>query len=344
MNKGFYNFSRTNQISAKSASYAVSASNAPASGNDTEIQFNSGSKFTGISSFTFNYSNQSLQQGLSVNASGLYAHAEGVYTNASGPASHAEGEYTTATGQYSHTEGLFTSASGYSSHAEGMYTKTGANGFIIDITGSILQFSNSYGNVTSSFPANGYVLLDKPVSGIVNQYEQILGSNYDGTNTFVTTSIAGTGFTASVNVSSLFNPNAGPYPNFFGLASHAEGSSSIAIGVASHAGGLHTVATAPYQTIVGQYNTLYNLRDLFVVGGGSNDSNRRDVFTVSTSSIIMSGSVNISGSLLINGVAPGGGSGTPGGLDNQIQYNSGSSFGGVSTLTYDGTTLRATGS
>lgn len=40
----------------------------------------------------------------------------------------------------------------------------------------------------------------------------------------------------------------------------------------------------------------------------------------------------------------GGGATTPGGSDTQIQYNNASSFGGVPVLTYDGTTLRATGS
>jgi hypothetical protein len=38
------------------------------------------------------------------------------------------------------------------------------------------------------------------------------------------------------------------------------------------------------------------------------------------------------------------GSGTPGGSNTQIQYNNSNAFGGVPTLTYDGTTLRATGS
>jgi hypothetical protein len=42
--------------------------------------------------------------------------------------------------------------------------------------------------------------------------------------------------------------------------------------------------------------------------------------------------------------APGGGGGTPGGLNTYIQYNNGGSFGGVPVLTYDGTILRATGS
>ena len=40
----------------------------------------------------------------------------------------------------------------------------------------------------------------------------------------------------------------------------------------------------------------------------------------------------------------GGGGGTPGGLTGQIQYNNAGAFGGVSTLIFDGTTLRATGS
>jgi hypothetical protein len=38
------------------------------------------------------------------------------------------------------------------------------------------------------------------------------------------------------------------------------------------------------------------------------------------------------------------GGGTPGGENRQIQYNIEGTFGGVPTLTYDGDTLRATGS
>jgi hypothetical protein len=38
------------------------------------------------------------------------------------------------------------------------------------------------------------------------------------------------------------------------------------------------------------------------------------------------------------------GGGSPGGETTQIQYNNGGSFGGVPTLTYDESTLRATGS
>jgi hypothetical protein len=52
----------------------------------------------------------------------------------------------------------------------------------------------------------------------------------------------------------------------------------------------------------------------------------------------------ISASAAASGFGGGGGGGTPGGTNTQIQYNSSSAFGGVPTLTYDGTTLRATGS
>lgn len=64
----------------------------------------------------------SFRQGLLVNASGLYSHAEGSSTAASAAASHAEGANTTASGIYSHAEGLTTTASGIASHAEGQFT------------------------------------------------------------------------------------------------------------------------------------------------------------------------------------------------------------------------------
>ena len=47
------------------------------------------------------------------------------------------------------------------------------------------------------------------------------------------------------------------------------------------------------------------------------------------------------GTVTINSIT---GGGNPGGLISQIQYNNGEGFGGVPTLTYDESTLRATGS
>lgn len=59
--------------------------------------------------------------------------------------------------------------------------------------------------------------------------------------------------------------------------------------------------------------------------------------------LVDSASYAITASYALNG--GGGGTGTPGGSNTQIQYNAGGgNFGGVPTLTYDGTTLRGTGS
>ena len=93
-------------------------------GSDTQIQFNSASAFEGDVSFTFNYESQSLQQGDSVTAHGIYSHAEGSITTANGPYSHAEGSNTITSGSYSHAEGNSTQTVGEFSHAEGYWTQT----------------------------------------------------------------------------------------------------------------------------------------------------------------------------------------------------------------------------
>jgi hypothetical protein len=65
---------------------------------------------------------------------------------------------------------------------------------------------------------------------------------------------------------------------------------------------------------------------------------------------IISGSLTLASGALVfsdgteQSTAGGGGSGTPGGSSGEIQYNNAGAFGGVSTLTFVGGTLRATGS
>jgi len=60
-----------------------------------------------------------------------------------------------------------------------------------------------------------------------------------------------------------------------------------------------------------------------------------------TASLFGSSSYALTASYALNG---GGGGGTPGGSTTQLQYNNGGTFGGVPVATYDGTTLRLTGS
>jgi hypothetical protein len=66
--------------------------------------------------------------------------------------------------------------------------------------------------------------------------------------------------------------------------------------------------------------------------------------STAVSNVVMfgtNGQLFITASTAIGG---GGGSGTPGGSNTQIQYNNGGSFGGVDKLTFDGTNLIGTGS
>ena len=96
----------------------------------------------GTGSFTFNYQNQSLQQGFVVTASGVFSHAEGYGGQATGPYSHAEGQGTYSEGQGSHAEGFAGQAIANFSHAEG--SQTMAAGIASHAEGSQTVASGSY--------------------------------------------------------------------------------------------------------------------------------------------------------------------------------------------------------
>ena len=100
----------------------------------------------------------------------------------------------------------------------------------------------------------------------------------------------------------------------YGDYAHASGIKTIAFGTGSYAGGLWTIASgavdgapiATSQTAVGKYNKRNNTTSLFVVGDGTGDSDalRHDVLRVE------SGSVQVTGSLFVNGTQITGTSGT----------------------------------
>lgn len=93
----------------------------------------------------------------------------------------------------------------------------------------------------------------------------------------------------------------GYFSQAIGNNSRAIGESTVSIGVSSHAGGIGTIASGTYQTVVGKYNKQNNTSSLFIIGNGTNDSNRNDLILFNSNSVELSGSLNISGSLLING-------------------------------------------
>ena len=129
---------------ALTASHALNAGTGSVTnpgGSDQQIQYNNSGSFGGNSALVFVYTSQSLQQGSTTKAKGLYSHAEGWNNTASGSYTHAEGKDTTAIGlnshtegkdtltlgDYAHAEGEFTTAQGRASHAEGLRTIASAS-------------------------------------------------------------------------------------------------------------------------------------------------------------------------------------------------------------------------
>jgi hypothetical protein len=108
------------------ASSAIGGGSISPAGNNFEIQYNNNGNLGATSSFIYNYESQSLENGSTVIASGIYSHAEGQNTQSTGSYSHAEGYSSKAYGDYSHAEGGGDSgplALGIYSHAEGVDTQ-----------------------------------------------------------------------------------------------------------------------------------------------------------------------------------------------------------------------------
>lgn len=184
-------------------------------------------------------------EGAGNSASGANAHAEGNDTIASGENSHTEGTHTKATGVASHAEGETTSATSYGAHAEGI--KTSATG----------DSAHAEGNDTEASGGNSHAEGQGTHANGINAHAE-------GRNTQAT-----------------------------GTGSHAEGLEAIASGEYSHAQNYATKATAWATTAIGQGTVagytqqfvagVYNdnkEENIFEVGNGTSDTNRKNAFEV----------------------------------------------------------------
>lgn len=212
----------------------------------------------------------------------------------------ANGLGVLASGQYSHAEGMFTTASADATHAEGWTTR------------AVGQYSHAEGLLTIA-------------SG--NQ------SHAEGRETVA----VGVGAHAEgflVTASGDYSHAAGNGTKALGSFAFAAGTNTVASGVASFVVGSNTIGSGSNQTIVGQYNKHNNAESMLVVGGGTNDGSRLDVFLVNTGSVLIGsgsrgrdvflfvsgginqrtgsvpaitlfgGDVHISGTLSVNGTTP----------------------------------------
>ena len=72
--------------------------------------------------------------------------------------------------------------------------------------------------------------------------------------------------------------------------SHAEGQETIASGSYSHAEGYQTIALANHQHVQGQYNVTSSIPAAFIVGNGTDDSNRSNLIHAAGSEVQIYGS------------------------------------------------------
>lgn len=85
------------------------------------------------------------------------------------------------------------------------------------------------------------------------------------------------------------------YTYIDGVCSFAEGSETLAAGSYSHAAGVGTIADQYAQFAIGFYNESKS-NDLFEIGNGTDNNNRKNIFSVNRN-----GEIIISGELIING-------------------------------------------
>jgi hypothetical protein len=194
-------------------------------------------------------------QGDSVTVTGTGAHAQGFSTTTNGDYSHAEGTSTLASGDYSHAEGDNTQANGYGAHAEGDNTK--ANGNYSHAEGYTTVATGSYSH------AEGYYT---EASGDYSHAE-------------------GQGIAVGTYSHAEGNGTAN------GIGSHAEGTSTLASGDYSHAEGRDTITVSDFQHAQGTCNLPISGAGAFILGNGTDNSNRSNLIFASGSLVQVTGSV-----------------------------------------------------
>ena len=202
-------------------------------------------------------------------AKGEESMAQGYQSVTLGDGSHAEGEQTTSAGSVSHSEGSNTVAIGVASHAEGVRSKTQPISGVTDsATGAHAEgestIASGYCSHTEGFGSYTGPIANAPSYPITPEPEP--------------------------------SPEPSPTPVIpLGNLAHAEGNYCFAIGTGSHAEGYHTqalheashaegVGTKTYrsgQLVAGWYNATPASNDLFVIGNGTADNARSNIFVVS---------------------------------------------------------------
>ena len=224
------------------------------------------------------------------------------------------------------------------------YSVSGANvsGFVANAThATVSDSSNSVtgGNVIgavglATFATTANAVAVANVSGIGN----ISVINLNGNGSQI---LAGNG--AWINTPNTASAN---YANFAGEAFNVTGSNVTgAVGLATFATTANAVAGANVSGEVSFAATANSVAGANVSGAVAYATTANSVAVANVSGIGNIAVVNLTGSssnvLYGNGVfaAASGGSGTPGGANTELQYNNNGAFGGISTVTWNGSNI-----
>lgn len=215
----------------------------------------------------------STASGYQTYASGVGANSKGTSTFADGNGSHAEGFQSTSYGSFSHAEGAQTTSIGSGSHSEGFLNISIGNGSHSEgyQTTSSGYYSHSEGVLTTS---SGYYTHAEGGGTIALG----VGSHSEG---YETTTFASYSHSEGLETSAL------------GDQSHAEGHMTTTIGPRSHSEGFGTITNGDYQHVQGMWNITASTQGAFIVGNGSDNSNRSNLIFAAGNEVIISGSTGI---------------------------------------------------
>ena len=212
-------------------------------------------------------------EGRDTKATGGYSHAEGNGSMAAGENSHAEGSGSTASGKASHAEGTNSSATGENSHAEGYGSKAAGKRSHAEGTNSSATGDNAHAEGSGS-----------TASGIAAHAQ-----NSNNTASGNHASASGLGCNAIGNVTDAGGSGTkaiGEYSFTRGYQTEASGAISAAFGrgakakgYCAFAEGRDTVAAGQHQHVQGKWN-VPDAGKAHIVGGGSSDTDRKNIYTL----------------------------------------------------------------
>ena len=207
-------------------------------------------------------------------------------------------------------------ASGSYSHAEGGGTALGTSIDISTVSSMVVNgislptvnlasttIIEADGDMTAGFPSPSFTITSLTLTSGATTITPNL-SQYD---TAIVSSYYYDEYVGS-NGTTYFNFTSNPLEQVYSSTTLA---TNTALGAGSHAEGLGTVAKGDFQHVQGQFNITSSVQSAFIHGNGTSDSARSNLIYAHDSTVEVTGSLNITGSLLVNGVAPGGGSGFP---------------------------------